>query len=178
MKGFDGISTEELEKRINERQQFLEKVTTFVADIVQLIGKTMEFSETDSYSTFTKEIIGFGHFSFTYHSSYGLKRYTVWYHPKGELIETDVDDTLRAALISLGPVLVVENPHDKEMSTVKVFNESNEWQTALLNAIEHRDEFLAQRKKAEEERKEKLRLQTEGEHKRAELLVVAKRLKV
>lgn len=165
---FKDVSLEELEKMINERQQFLGKVMVFVADITQLIGETTELHETDSYTTFTKEVIGLGHFSFRYHSTLGLNEYMVWYHPMKDKIEN----------LEVAPVLDFEELDEKENWIVKTFKEGNDWQTELLTVIEHKDELLAQRKKAEEERKEQLRLQTEAERKRAELLKVAERLRL
>jgi len=168
MEPFKDISTEELEKRVNERQQFIEKTMAFVGDITQLIGEMTQFSETSSYSTFTKEVIGFGNFSFRHHSSWGTDVTTVWYHPQIGKIKLNMTT----------PVLKVDGKDDKKKCEVEIFIGEKEWQAALLNMIEHKDEFLERRKKAEEDRQEKLRLQTEEERKRAKLIEEAERLKL
>jgi len=168
MERFKDISTEELEKRVNERQQFVEKIMAFVADITQLIGEMTQFSETSSYSTFTKEVIGFRNFSFRHHSSWGTDVTTVWHHPQIGKIKLDMTT----------PVLKVDGKDDKKKCEVEIFIEEKEWQTALLNVIERKDELLSQRKKAEEERQERFRLQTEEERKRSQLIKDTERLKL
>ena len=162
------FSTEELEKKVNERQQFIEKVTAFIVEIAQQIGETLEMREESFYTTFTKEVNGFGHFSFHYYTTWGLNSYTVWYHPGEERIKTD----------AVAPVSMFEDRGDKNMSQVKVFSESGDWQTALLEVIEHKDELLAQRKKTEEDRQKQLLEQKEKDRKRVKLLVDAERLKL
>ena len=168
MSEFEGISIEELEKRINARQQFLEKVAVFIADIVPKIGEVKRRGGSDSCSETDWEAIDFGHFSFKYNTSWS-DVYAIYYHTKVESIR----------LGAMTPVLVFEEGAGREKKyAVKVFNEDGEWQTALLNVIEHKDEILEQRKKAEEERQEKLRQQTAEERKRAELLAAAERLRL
>jgi hypothetical protein len=168
MERFKDVSTEVLEKMVNERQQFIEKAIAFIVEIAQLIGGTSGFREESFYTTFTKEVNGFGDFSFRYYTTYGSESCTVWHHPGEERIKTN----------AVAPVLVVEDWYDKKKCQVKVFKESGDWRSALLNVIEHKDELLAQRKKAEEERQAQRLLQSEEERKRAGLLEDAERLKL
>jgi hypothetical protein len=142
MERFKDVSTEEIEKRINERQQFLEKIAAFVRDIVLKIGEVKRQGGSGSCSETDWELINFEHFSFKFNTGWS-DEYIVYYHPKDENIRLRV------------------TPPELD-----------------FRVIEHKDELLAQRKKAEEERQEKLRLQTEEERKRAEVLEVAERLKL
>lgn len=168
MELFGDISTEELEKKIQERQQFLEKVAAFIADVAPKIGKVTRRGGSDSCLETDWEVIDFGRFSFEFKTGWS-DQYVVYYHPKVESVR------LRA----MTPGLDFAEPAGREKKyEVRIFNDDPEWQTALANAIEHKDELLAQRKKAEEERQEKLRLQTEEERKREKLIEDAERLKL
>jgi hypothetical protein len=165
---FKDVSTEELGRRINAKQQFLEKVAVFVAAIAPKIGEVKRRGGSDSCSETDWEVIDFGHFSFKYNTGWS-DVYEIYYHAKVESIR----------LGAMTPVLVfVEGAGREKKYDVRDFNEDPEWQTALLNVIERKDELLAQRKKAEEERQEQLRAQTEEERKRAKLIEEAERLKL
>lgn len=165
---FKDISAEELEKRINTRQQFLEKVAAFIADIAPKIGEVKRQGGSDSCSQTDWEVIDFGQFSFEFKTGWS-DEYVVYYHPKVESIR------LRAMTADL---VFFETAGSEKKYDVRSFNKDPEWQTALLNVIEHKDEILAQRKKAEEERQKQLRTQTKEERRRAELLKEAERLKL
>lgn len=165
---FKDVSSEELQKKIDGRQQFLEKVAAFIAVITPKIGKVTRQGGSDSCSETDWEVINFEGFSFEFKTGWS-DQYVIYHHPKMENVR------LRA----LTPVLEFCDPAGREKKyDVSVFNTSPEWQTALLNVIEHRDEILDQRKKAEEERQERVRAQTEEERRRAGLLKEAERLKL
>lgn len=165
---FENIRTEKLEEMINERQQFLEKVMAFVAEITREIGEEKEFHEESSYCSWRRELKSFGNFSFRHRSSWGIDESSVWYHPNIEEIE--LNKTM--------PVVRVDARDDKKKCKVEVFIEDTLWQGALLKMIEHKEELLTQWKKSKEERQKQLSTQTAEERKRAELLKEAERLKL
>jgi hypothetical protein len=168
MERFKNVGTEELEKMVNERQQFLEKVMAFIVDIAPKIGKVIRQGGSNFFSETDWEVIDFGHFSFEFKTGWS-DQYVVYYHPKVKSVR----------LCAMTPGLdFVELAGREKKYEVRIFNEDPEWRTALGYVIEHKDELLAQRKKAEEERQEQLRAQTEEERRRAELLKVAERLKL
>lgn len=156
---FKDVSSEELQKKIDERQQFLEKVAAFIAVITPKIGKVTRQGGSDSCSETDWEVINFEGFSFEFKTGWS-DQYAVYHHPK--MLDLDFAE-----------------PAGREKKyEVRIFNEDPGWQDALLNAIEHRDEILDQRKKAEEERQAELRLKSEEERKRAQLIEEAERLKL
>jgi regulator of protease activity HflC (stomatin/prohibitin superfamily) len=168
MSRFEKISTKELEKILNERIGLIKKIIDFIKAITQEIG---EFEQRNRAHPNACILEGFEHFSFLsdmHQCDMGGNTFEVWYHPKEERIN----------IHGSSPVLSVWYQTDVGDCEVRILDPSPDWQIALVDVIEHKDELLAKRKKAEEERKEKLHLQTEGERKRANLLVVAKRLKL
>jgi hypothetical protein len=137
-------SEKTLAEKVDERQQFLEKILPFVVILVRDEGKSLKHEVHNAHTSGESELVDFLGFSFKRgygFSMYGGQGVTIWYHPGSE---RNTQNT----------VLSVDWWEDKKFQ-VNHFDASPEWQLCLLNLVGDKPGAVALFKQKLQERKER-----------------------
>lgn len=128
------LTTEELECKVKERQTFLNRVTRYVAEITDKFGRQTEHDVGSTRIRVTKLLEDVGDFTFEYtngRSYFGGYAMRVW--QKGPVQK------------NLVLQLLWDEPEKMDTDyKVEVFDETPDWQEALIKRqVEQRDNIIA-----------------------------------
>jgi|SRR3989344_1587614 len=157
------MSLEELEAKVRERMDLVQKIVDFAQAITRERGKLVK-REVGSWNTHEeRELKHFGGFSFQCSSGHGMmggNNVEVWHNPEAQ------------------SVFLVYYQVSIEGCDVITFRDSEDWLPALLYLMEHKDEVIAEIIRKEEEERERRRELAEASQKRTKLLEQALKLRL
>lgn len=137
---YQHLATEELARKVEERKKFLKKIVEFTEKLLLKRGKILLRVEANYHTRTVRKLEGFAHFTFLAdwgQTDCGGNTVKIWYHPHFEHISQDITR----------PVLYVDYQSvvfNTEDCKVRTFDQDQEWQTAIEEAIKNKKSILAE----------------------------------
>jgi len=165
------VGTKELERKIKERQEWLEKIVPFIETLVRERGEVVSRDQSNWHTNVVAQLDNFEGFSFMTdlgQTDFGGNDVTVWFHdrPKPGLEST----RLVLAVYYQGASLCGFD------CRVNKFDDDGKWQAELDRLVSNRDKILRERDEQEKQRAAQEIAEREERGRRATLQREAKRL--
>ncbi len=174
----DHLKTEQLAKQVRARKEFLNRVVKSLMNLVQEYGIVTKRDTANCHIRVVSELRNFRSFTFATdlgQTDFGGNTTKVWYHPGKNFREGGLDSAWDKEWT---PVLDVDFQVTGDDYEVHIFNESVDWQRALLHVFKNKIKIAAQIERNQKETLKKVKKWKQVDTKMDKLVADARKLRI